>query len=825
MQDHATRLVGLDGVVVTDVQRAGEQLDLQVELLARAGGCPHCGGERLRVKERPVVRVRDLPIAGRRRGWCGASAATAAAVARAPSPRPHAQLPARQRVTGRFRARLAERVSGGARARRGRARGAHQPLPGRARVRRLAADEHQALRRGPPPRRLSLDEAHHRRGRELATVVSDLDRRCVVEVLDGRDRRTVERWLSRTARRRARRRSRSSRSTPTTPTARRSAPRCRTRGSSAITSTSCAAPTPRWTRSAASANARPRPGAPKGVRRSGQHAAWRPELYRARHRLLKARERLTERERRRLCELFERDPIARRGLGPEGGLPRDLPRRAIAARPSGASSAFLAAVERAGLPAFDAFAKGIRLWRERAARLLRRAHHQRLRRRRHQQGQGHQAPRLRHPHLRRLPPPRAPSMRLNGTTRRHPARSTRTEITTKLGCCRSAGRRADPDRRRSAVGRAGGNAGRGPAAGAGSRAVPRDRHGDRLRWHRLDRLRRLRAAQTVGVIALALILFEGGLTPVLPRSGRCFAQPSASRWSARSHRRNRRLRGSLAVRPLDARRPPAGLDHRRHRRRRDLRRCCEGPRCGGGLPERSRQSPASTTRSQSCSCSGSSSGSSSPTTDFADMVLLFVQQLAIGAAVGCASAGSRSRRFRERRLASPGLYPVASLAAAAVSFGAADSARRLWLPRRLHAGPRARIGRDPGQAHRDHVPPGPGVGRPDRHVPRAGTARRSRASWTRWRSRERCSHSSSCSSRARSPPCSRPRSAASPPRERAPARLGRAARRGPGRARHLPGHRATFRAAASSSTSSSSRCCSRPSCRARRSSHWRAGSA
>ena len=34
MQDHATRLVGLDGLVVTEVQRIGEQLDLQVELLA-----------------------------------------------------------------------------------------------------------------------------------------------------------------------------------------------------------------------------------------------------------------------------------------------------------------------------------------------------------------------------------------------------------------------------------------------------------------------------------------------------------------------------------------------------------------------------------------------------------------------------------------------------------------------------------------------------------------------------------------------------------------------------------------------------------------------
>jgi transposase len=39
------------------------------------------------------------------------------------------------------------------------------------------------------PRGLSLDEAHRRRGHELATVVSDPDRRCVLKVIDGRTRR------------------------------------------------------------------------------------------------------------------------------------------------------------------------------------------------------------------------------------------------------------------------------------------------------------------------------------------------------------------------------------------------------------------------------------------------------------------------------------------------------------------------------------------------------------------------------------------------------------------------------------------------------------
>jgi hypothetical protein len=39
MQDHATRL-GVRWLVVTEVEGTGERLDLQVELLARAGECP-----------------------------------------------------------------------------------------------------------------------------------------------------------------------------------------------------------------------------------------------------------------------------------------------------------------------------------------------------------------------------------------------------------------------------------------------------------------------------------------------------------------------------------------------------------------------------------------------------------------------------------------------------------------------------------------------------------------------------------------------------------------------------------------------------------------
>ena len=56
----------------------------------------------------------------------------------------------------------------------------------------------------------------------------------------------------------------------------------------------------------------------------------------------------------------------------------------------------------------------------------------------------------------------------------------------------------------------------------------------------------------------------------------------------------------------------------------------------------------------------------------ADMLLLFVQQLGIGAVVGLAVGWLAVQAFRRARLATAGLYPVASLAVVALAFGAAD---------------------------------------------------------------------------------------------------------------------------------------------------------
>jgi potassium/hydrogen antiporter len=57
-----------------------------------------------------------------------------------------------------------------------------------------------------------------------------------------------------------------------------------------------------------------------------------------------------------------------------------------------------------------------------------------------------------------------------------------------------------------------------------------------------------------------------------------------------------------------------------------------------------------------------------------DMVLLFVQELSIGAVVGVFVGIAASRSLQRLRLGSAGLYPVASLAAAAIAYGLADVA-------------------------------------------------------------------------------------------------------------------------------------------------------
>ena len=360
MQDDVSRVLGIEGLVVTGVLDHGWWVELEVELERRAACCRWCGRGSLMVKDRDVVRVRDLPLAGRmtyllwrkRRYVCEGCERTFTET--------HLELPARQRVSARFRARLFERSRGGA----AHAEVAREEDTTRYQVMlafQLAGDELQARRERGVPRRLSLDEAHHRRGRELATVVSDLDRRCVIEVLDGCTRGPVERWLAglpadvragievvsidpSDAYRKA--------IQATLPHARIVCDRFHL-----VRGANTALNIVRQQRQRTAGKQRPR-----GARRSGQHSTRRPELYRARRRLLKARERLAAQDRRRLVELFGADPVIAEAWGLKEAF-RNIYNAQDRIEAERRLDAFLAAVAQAGLPSFDAFATGVRMWR------------------------------------------------------------------------------------------------------------------------------------------------------------------------------------------------------------------------------------------------------------------------------------------------------------------------------------------------------------------------------------------------------------------------------------------------------------------------------
>jgi transposase len=359
MQEHVSRLVGLDGFRVRSVIDGGDQLDLEVELVARADSCPHCAGTELEVHERPVVPVRDLPLAGRRATLRWRKRRYRCKGCRRTHTESCEEAPARQRLTRRFRARLAQRArSGGAHAEIAREEGTSRYQVTRAM--RLAAVEAIGSRPTALPRRLSFDEAAHRKGsNNLATVVSDLDQRRVHEVLDGRSRPVLERYLGSLG---ERQRSKVEVVCIDLHEPYRQALRAKLPDAQIVADpfhvvrgAGEALDTVRRTRQ------REQRRTLKGKR--GRRARWNPRLYRARRLLLRGRERLTERQRLRLCDLFAHDPVIAEAWGLKEAL-RAVYAAADRARAERQLDRFFAAVGRCALQPFEAYANGIAPWRE-----------------------------------------------------------------------------------------------------------------------------------------------------------------------------------------------------------------------------------------------------------------------------------------------------------------------------------------------------------------------------------------------------------------------------------------------------------------------------
>jgi transposase len=360
MSEQLTALLGLPGVRVLSLSECGDELELGVELGAGVQICPRCASTAIELKERVLVRVRDLAIGTRRTTLVWRKRRYRCRACRRSFSETHDELPARQRVSARFRRQLFRYACGGA---------AHLEVArleqtSRYQVTRafqLGAEEAFAASRRAPARRLAIDEAAHRRGsKRLVTIICDPDRRCVLEVLEGRDRRTLERFL----RALPEPQRQALEAVSIDPAfAYREALRTALPGVRIVLDpfhlvrgANDALDTVRRERQRFRRRARP----VSAEQRSG---GFRPQLWRARRRLLTGRERLGEQERRALCELFQREPLIAEAWGLKERF-RAIYRSRDRAEAEQRLAAFEAAVDRAAIPSFAAFAHGLRSWRE-----------------------------------------------------------------------------------------------------------------------------------------------------------------------------------------------------------------------------------------------------------------------------------------------------------------------------------------------------------------------------------------------------------------------------------------------------------------------------
>ena len=182
-------------------------------------------------------------------------------------------------------------------------------------------------------------------------------------------------------------------------------------------------------------------------------------------------------------------------------------------------------------------------------------------------------------------------------------------------------------------------------------------------------------ARTIGIVALALILFEGGLIagfeeirPVLRpalalalvgtlvdrRDHRAWPRSGCSTWT-----RSRGCCSARSSRPPTA--PPSS-------------RCCAGRRCGASSPARSRARPGFNDPVAVLLVIGFIDWIQQPDYGIGDMALLLVLELGIGAVVGDrASAGWRCRGFSARGSTRRGCTRSPRSPRRRVAFGAADT--------------------------------------------------------------------------------------------------------------------------------------------------------
>ena len=186
--------LGIDGFRVIAFDERDDLVEVVIETLLAAACCPHCGHATARAKERKRVIVRDIPLRPGKQTWlvwwkrrfsCPRCHRTFT--------EHHPEIPPRATHTLRFDHHLA--VSATETPYWVVARNHGVTFYRVDKAARIGAERFLAARSQAPPKRLCIDEAAHLKGRKFNTIVSDPDMPGVREVIETRDQAPLEKYL------------------------------------------------------------------------------------------------------------------------------------------------------------------------------------------------------------------------------------------------------------------------------------------------------------------------------------------------------------------------------------------------------------------------------------------------------------------------------------------------------------------------------------------------------------------------------------------------------------------------------------------------------
>lgn len=187
--------LGIDGFRVIASDERHDLVEVAVETTTPTACCPHCGHADVKAKERKPLWVRDVPLRPGKQTWlvwwkrrftCLRCERTFTETSD--------EIPPRANHTRRFDAYLSARAVETPYAQVADEEGVsfyRIDKASRARAERVLDG-----RTVGPPDRLCIDEQSHLRGQVYNTVVSDPDRRRVIELIETRRRRPVQDFLA-----------------------------------------------------------------------------------------------------------------------------------------------------------------------------------------------------------------------------------------------------------------------------------------------------------------------------------------------------------------------------------------------------------------------------------------------------------------------------------------------------------------------------------------------------------------------------------------------------------------------------------------------------